>query len=739
MKLIKNNKKKKRKKNNKNYKNNIKNKRMMTVLVSCVLLSGILIARLGYIMIGKQKVYATMANEQWTNEIKISAKRGRILDSEGNELAISANVYRVDLDLNTLRKYIENKGLTNEEVANNLSFALGIDKNIILDKLSLKLPSGTPANYATLARRIEKEKADKVENLNLSGVIVLSDVKRYYPNNSLLSKVLGVVNSEGVGITGIEAYYNSYLSGTPGILINQVDKRNNEIPYETSKVAKAVDGKDITLSINSKIQYSCEEIAQKTKEELNADGVSIIVTNPNTGEIIAMADKPDFNANAPYKGIENFSGETEIEKLQNMWNNESISFSFEPGSIFKILLGAIALEEGVVGQGETYTCNGGLNINGTYVKCWKKEGHGVQNYEETLQNSCNVATMQIANKIGYGTLREYLDKLGLGQVSGVDLPGEVTGIIKNKEAVTDLDLATISFGQTNTVNPIQFMAALNTTINGGTLIQPHIVKEIGHVDNASGVYVVDKEFQGKVKNNIISSTTSEKLRKILRSVVTDGSAKNVEIHGLEIAGKTGTAEKIDSETGKYGGGYVSSFVGFAPYDNPVVSVLVMINNPKSGEYYGGIVATPVANKVFESMSDYIGNAVLNSKSNINNVVIPNIVGKDVKNAEKILEDLNIQFTVEGDGDKIGNVSPKPGSLINLASKINIETSDSLYLDNSVIMPNLIGYTKIEAKNILESLGLKYHFKGNKDGVVKEQNVLPGQCIKTNSYIKLVLE
>ncbi|MDO4535348.1 MAG: stage V sporulation protein D [Clostridium perfringens] len=744
MELVSKTKKKNIKKTNKKYKNrrknkNIKNRRIAVILVSCILTSSALIVRLGYIMTAKQKVYASMANEQWTSEVKISAKRGRILDSEGNELAVSTNVYRVDLDLNTLRRYMTTMKLNSDYVANVLSEALDMSYDDILKKIELKLSSGIPANSATLARQIEKEKADKVKELSLTGVVVSSDVKRYYPNNSLLSKVLGVVNSEGVGITGIESYYNTYLSGTPGILITQVDKINNEIPYESSKVTEAIDGKDISLTINSKIQYICEEIAMDTIKEQNADGVTIIVTNPNNGEIIAMANKPDFDSNSPYEISGSFRGATESEMIQNMWSNDSISFSFEPGSIFKSLLGAAAIEEGIIGENETYTCNGGLNIGGTYVKCWKEGGHGIQTYAQTLQNSCNVATMEIASSLGSETLNNYLKKFGLGTLSGIDLPGEVSGVIKDTDKISNLDLGTISFGQTNTVNPIQFMTALNSVINGGNLIKPHIMKNIGHVDEASGISVIDKEFELEIEEDIISEETSQKMKEYLRSVVTEGSSKGVEVSGLEIAGKTGTAEKIDESTGTYGGGYVSSFVGFAPYDNPVVSIMVMIDNPKSGEHFGGVIATPVAKKVFETMSDYIENTVLNSKNSVNYVIMPNIIGKNVEKAKKILEDLNIQFTVEGDGGKIGNVSPKPGSLISSDSKIIVETTNSLSYNNSVVMPDLTGYSKEEAKNILSSLGLRSYFKGGKTGIIKEQNIASGEYLDTNSYVKLTLE
>ncbi len=744
MELVSKAKKRNTKKTNKKYKNKkkykyIKNRRIAIILASCVLTSSALIVRLGYIMTAKQKVYASMANEQWTSEVKINAKRGRILDSEGNELAVSTNVYRVDLDLNTLRRYMTTMKLNNDYVASILSEALGISYDNVLKKLELKLSSGIPANSATLARQVEKEKADKVKELSLTGVVVSSDVKRYYPNNSFLSKVLGVVNSQGVGITGIEAYYNTYLSGTPGILITQVDKINNEIPYESSKVTKAIDGKDVRLTINSKIQYICEEIAMDTMKEQNADGVTIIVTNPNNGEIIAMANKPDFNSNSPYEISGNFAGENESEMIQNMWNNNSVAFSFEPGSIFKSLLGAAAIEEKIVTGNETYICNGGLNIEGTYVKCWKEGGHGVQTYEETLQNSCNVATMDIASKLGKEKLNEYLDRFGLGTISGIDLPGEVSGVIKDTDKISNLDLGTISFGQTNTVNPIQFMTALNSVINGGILVKPHIMKNISHIDEISGTSVIDKEFEQEMKEDIISEETSQKMKKYLRSVVTEGSSKGVEVPGLEIAGKTGTAEKIDESTGAYGGGYVSSFVGFAPYDNPVVSIMVMIDNPKSGEYFGGVIATPVAKKVFEGISDYIEDAVLNSKNSVKNVIMPNISGMNVEKAKKILEDLNIQFTVEGDGGKIGNVNPKPGSLISLDSEVIIETTNGLSYDSSIVMPDLTGYSKERAKDILSSLRLKSYFKGDKTGTIKKQNIASGEYLDANSYVKLILE
>ncbi|MDK0808966.1 stage V sporulation protein D, partial [Clostridium perfringens] len=490
----------------KNKKIKLNEGRVLAFLLAIVILFLALSGRLLYISIFRSKDYKAMAEEQWTNEIQIDARRGRILDRNNRELAVTANVFRVDLDLITLRKYIDKKDTDNIEIAKLLAEALEMDEEKVLSRIELTYPSGNPANSATLIRRIEKEKADKVKELDIKGVIVSEDTKRYYPNGDFLSHTLGTTNADGEGLSGLELYYNEELMGIPGVRVSEVSGNSTSNPYSETSFTPPVDGKDMTLTIDENIQYFVEKVAEDALNKHNADSVSIAVMNPNNGEILGMVNKPGFNPNNPYEGSEAFKGKDESAKLQNMWRNTIVSDAFELGSIFKIITSIAAIEENIAGKDEVYYCDGSLNVAGKNIKCWKPGGHGVQNFNQTLENSCNVAFMEMGAKLGAEKLNEYIKLFGFGTQSGIDLPGEATGIVKNVEDISAVDLATISFGHTNTMNGIQFMTALNAVANGGTWIQPHIMKEISHED-PSGARVVDKTFVPKKIDNIIDQKT----------------------------------------------------------------------------------------------------------------------------------------------------------------------------------------------------------------------------------------
>jgi len=574
-----------------------------------------------------------MAEEQWTNEIQIDARRGRILDRNNRELAVTANVFRVDLDLITLRKYIDKKDTDNIEIAKLLAEALEMDEEKVLSRIELTYPSGNPANSATLIRRIEKEKADKVKELDINGVIVSEDTKRYYPNGDFLSHTLGTTNADGEGLSGLELYYNEELMGIPGVRVSEVSGNSTSNPYSETSFTPPVDGKDMTLTIDENIQYFVEKVAEDALNKHNADSVSIAVMNPNNGEILGMVNKPGFNPNNPYEGSEAFKGKDESAKLQNMWRNTIVSDAFEPGSIFKIITSIAAIEENIAGKDEVYYCDGSLNVAGKNIKCWKPGGHGVQNFNQTLENSCNVAFMEMGAKLGAEKLNEYIKLFGFGTQSGIDLPGEATGIVKNVEDISAVDLATISFGQTNTMNGIQFMTALNAVANGGDLIQPHIMKELSHKDD-NGTKIIDEVFVPKIQENIVDEKSTMRVKEALESTVSNGSSKDAGIEGIKVAGKTGTAEKVDPETGTYGAGYIASFAGFAPYDNPQVSLIVIIDNPKNGEHFGGIVAAPFAGELFNNIFNYISlnEGQLDAKDE--SVIIPDLRGDKVTSARK---------------------------------------------------------------------------------------------------------
>ncbi|EOU2032885.1 stage V sporulation protein D [Clostridium perfringens] len=721
----------------KNKKIKLNEGRVLAFLLAIVILFLALSGRLLYISIFRSKDYKAMAEEQWTNEIQIDARRGRILDRNNRELAVTANVFRVDLDLITLRKYIDKKDTDNIEIAKLLAEALEMDEEKVLSRIELTYPSGNPANSATLIRRIEKEKADKVKELDINGVIVSEDTKRYYPNGDFLSHTLGTTNADGEGLSGLELYYNEELMGIPGVRVSEVSGNSTSNPYSETSFTPPVDGKDMTLTIDENIQYFVEKVAEDALKKHNADSVSIAVMNPNNGEILGMVNKPGFNPNNPYEGSEAFKGKDESAKLQNMWRNTIVSDAFEPGSIFKIITSIAAIEENIAGKDEVYYCDGSLNVAGKNIKCWKPGGHGVQNFNQTLENSCNVAFMEMGAKLGAEKLNEYIKLFGFGTQSGIDLPGEATGIVKNVEDISSVDLATISFGQTNTMNGIQFMTALNAVANGGDLIQPHIMKELSHKDD-NGTKIIDEVFVPKIQENIVDEKSTMRVKEALESTVSNGSSKDAGIEGIKVAGKTGTAEKVDPETGTYGAGYIASFAGFAPYDNPQVSLIVIIDNPKNGEHFGGIVAAPFAGELFNNIFNYISlnEGQLDAKDE--SVIIPDLRGDKVTSAEKTLNELGINCVIEGDGTFVTSVTPIPGYKVKKGDSITLYAGSRFDRnEKEIVVPDFRKLNKEEAEEILKYLGLKGEFEG--EGEIKEQSISAGEIIKNGDKIKFKLE
>nr|WP_259679108.1 stage V sporulation protein D [Clostridium chauvoei] len=722
----------------KNYRDKaLMRKRMSLALTALTCLFALLMIRLSYIMIVKRGDYAARAEEQWTSEVKIDARRGRILDRNGVELAVSANVYRVDFDLNSIRAYLRKEEKTNDDIAPLISKALEMDNAKVLDALNTKLPSGADAGSATLVRRIEKEQADKVKDLGIHGVIVSPDTKRYYPNGNFLAHVLGSTNVDGQGLTGAELQYNEYLSGVPGLRISELDKYNDELPYTISKFTPPIDGKDVTLTIDENLQAFAEKTAEKGYIDNKAKQVSIMIMDPNTGEILAMANKPDFNPNEPYDGVEKFEGETYGDRLQKMWRNHLVNDTFEPGSIFKVVTMIANMEEGLVKESDTFVCNGGLQIGPHRIKCWKTSGHGVETLPEILQNSCNVGFMEIGKRIGAEKLNEYIRKLGFGKVSGVDLPGEARGIVKNTEDITEADLATISFGQTNTLNAVQYMTAFNSIANGGKLIQPHVMKEISHVDE-NGVRVIDETFTPETKT-VLSEGNTATLRDYLERTVTQGGTSKSYVEGYHIGGKTGTAQKINPNGGGYEAGkYISSLAAFAPVDKPKIAVFISIDEPSAGAYYAGQVVAPLANILFTDIFNYMEAEF--SKDNIDSIVkdviIPEIRNLNVDEAKKILKENKLEYNIEGNGTIITDIKPYPGYTVKEGTKINLYTATTGNYNKNVVMPDLRGYSLESATKVLNDLGISFTTEG--EGVVMKQSIPKGELINKGTEVKLVL-
>ena len=687
-------------------------------------------------MIVKRDEYSSRAEEQWTSEVSIDARRGRILDRNGVELAVSANVYRIDFDLNSVRQYLKNNSLTNADIAGKIADAVAMEESKVMEKLETKLASGANAGSATLIRRIEKEAADKVNNLNIDGVIVSPDTKRYYPKGEFLAHVLGSTNVDGQGLTGVELQYNEHLSGVPGVRISEIERNEENLSYTISNFTEPIDGKDVTLTTDSKIQAIAEKVAEKGLVDNQAKRVSIMVMNPNNGEILAMVNKPDFDPNNPFDGFEDFSGETDGEKLQKMWRNSLVNDTFEPGSIFKVVTMVTALEEGIASESDTFECGGSLQVGSHTIKCWKTSGHGSQILPQILQNSCNVGFMKLGEKIGKETLNEYIKKLGFGKTTGIDLPGEASGIVKKTENITESDLATISFGQTNTVTAIQYMQAFNALANGGSLIQPHIMKEVSHY-NSDDTKVIDETYEPVISKNVLSDKSTATLRDYLERTVNEGGSNKSYIEGYHIGGKTGTAQKVNSVTGGYESGkYISSMAAMAPVDSPEITAFVSIDEPSNGAYYAGVVTAPLMKILLTDIFNYMDSEFSEDyNAVVRDVLIPEIRGKSIEEAKKILKDVNLEYNIEGSGEIVTNTQPYPGYTVKEGTKITIYTGDAVD-NNKVSMPDLTGLSVTSAKDILDDLGIKYSLEG--DGFVIDQSIPAGEVITTGSNVRLTL-
>lgn len=723
--------------NKKNYRDNaILKKRMFVILMGIAVIFIALMGRLIFVMIYKSPNYKKAAIDQWTSEVQIAAKRGRILDRKGNELAVSANVYRVDLDLNTLRATMDTKELTPEQISAKLAEALEMKKEDVLNIITKRFPNGLPYGAATLKRRIEKTMSDKVSELELRGVIVSPDTKRYYPNENYLAHVLGHTNSDGDGLAGIEMQYNSILSGKPGKRIAELDNtRSRQLPYVISEFTKPTDGKDVVLTIDEMIQHFCEKAATQALSDNKAKAVTIMAMNPNNGEILALVNKPDYNPNNPW-----MEGKTS-EELQKMWRNRAISDTFEPGSIFKVITSIAALEENLVSSEDRFYCKGSTVIGNRTVRCWKTEGHGSQTFLEILKNSCNVGFTELGKKIGKENLYKYIRKFGFGEKTGIDAPGEALGIIKNPANISELDLATISFGQTNTVSVIQYLSAFNTVANGGKLIKPHFMKEIQSFDQETATKKTEKKFDDYKERKILSEEKTAQLRAYLEKVISEGGGKKAFIEGYTIAGKTGTAQKVID--GRYGPQkYISSFAGMAPAEKPQITLFVSIDEPDPSNYYAGQIAAPVAQQVFNDIFNYLsikGNASDKdiAESLKKNIVIPEIRGLKKEEALKVLKEQKLDYNIDEKGSYITDINPKPGYTVKEGSKIILYTGNTSNYNGVVAVPDIRGYTIENASKLLNSIGLKITYSGS--GLIYEQSSKENQEVQKGTTIHVKLE
>lgn len=709
---------------------------IVSIIVFCLL--AFLVLRLAWLTLVSGRALEAKANSEWQKEISVTAKRGDILDRNESVLVSSANVYRIDFDLGSVRNHIKDKDLTMDDIAVEISEVTGVEVDEVLEALNRKNSDGSDASYAPLVRGVTKAVADSADELGIYGLIVSRDVKRYYPNGNFLASALGGINSEGTGLTGIELQYDDYLAGIAGMKIGSYDSWGNRLPFDTYKFTPAIDGSDVITTIDENLQYIAEKIAQKGLDEHNAKGVHVLIMDPNNGEVLAMVNKPDYDPNNPFSGYEIFEGETDNDKIQNMWRNWLVSDTFEPGSTFKTVTMIAALEKGVVSDSDTFVCNGSVKFGNTTVHCWKHEGHGTQTLAEVLKNSCNVGMMEIGERLGIENLNEYIYKLGFGKTTGIDLPGEASGIVKSSDTVSAIDLATISFGQTNTVTTMQLMTAFNAIANGGNLIQPHIVKEISHEDE-SGNRVIDETIKPIIKEDVLSDDSTALLRSYLERTVTKDGPDGAFVQGYNIGGKTGTAQKVDPTTGTYSTDkYISSMIALAPVENPQITVFIAVDEPSNGAYYGGEVAAPLMKELFEEVFQYMDSPLAKERFSIyKNVIIPDVRGKSIEEAKEILKENGLEAEVNGNGKTIISMDSYPGSTVKEGTTISITAKDSGQVEKEIIMPDFKGTTEEFATSVLDNLGLVYEFKG--EGIVDSQSIANGNKVVKGTKVTITLK
>lgn len=519
----------------------------------------------------------------------------------------------------------------------------------------------------------------------------------------------------------------------------EADSKGAELPNTISQFTKPVDGKDVVLTIDEVIQQFCEKAATQALNDNKAKAVSIIVMNPQNGEVLAMVNKPDYDPNNPWQGSNN------INDLNQIWRNRAVSDTFEPGSIFKIVTATAALSEGTVTDSDTFNCSGSFKVLNNTIHCWKTTGHGTQSFLQILENSCNVGFMQVGLKLGKVRLNKYIDLFGFGKATGIDLPGEAKGIIKNVAKTTDLDLATISFGQTNTVSCIQFLTGFNSIANGGKWIRPHLMREVTHND-ANGSLIVDQKFDNYGEKQIVDPQIAEALRGDLEKVVSEGGGKNAFIDGYHIGGKTGTAKKIIPSTGRYGDAmYISSFVGMAPIlpdKLPRFSVMVSIDQPDPSNYYAGQITAPVGKQIFNDLFNYL--AIIPDasqadveKSLLKDVIVPEVRGLKKDEATKLLRKQNLNYDMVNTGDYIVEISPKPGSTVKEGSKIILYSGSTSNYNKVVTVPDMGGYTKDMVTTLFTEIGLKAIFNG--DGIVDDQSIPANSDVTKGTVLTLDME
>ncbi len=726
-------------------------KRMVTrmkILMVCLVFvfTGALLGQLASLQLVNSEEYQNKAIAQQLRTTTINPKRGTIYDSNMKVLAQSATVWTVALAPANIKDDAQL-----QTIAEGLSSILDVDQETIIEKGQNK-----KSYYEIVKRKVEKPQYDAItqfltDNGIKAGVDMYEDSKRYYPYNDEASSVIGFTGTDNDGLYGLESMYDEYLQGVPGKVVSAKNAYNTDMPFEYETLIEPQDGNGLVLSIDERIQAILERHLEVAAKENNVTNRAAgIVMDVQTGEILAMATHSDFDLNSPMEifdadvanEIASLTGDEQAEAKKqaqfDQWRNKPVSDTYEPGSVFKVITAAMALEEKKVSVDDTFNCPGYYVVGGRRISCARRTGHGTVTFKQGLEQSCNPTFMQVGERIGRNLFYQYFENFGFTEKTGIDLPGEATnaGLFHTEESLNSVELATSSFGQTFKVTPLQMITAISAVANGGYLLQPHVVRQILDSDDN-----IIQAIEPNVRRQVISTETSDLLRELMEGVVFEGGGKNAYLPGYRIAGKTGTSEKrdkVNEETGQKDL-RIASFCGFAPADDPKVAVLIMLDEPHADNIFGGTIAAPVARDIFADVLPYLGVEPRYTAAELQQLDTdtPVLTGLSPADATAKAEQKGLKVRVVGSGDTVLKQMPSAGSTIPKSGTVVLYTNEDSEMEE-VTVPNLVGLTVAQVNTEAANAGINVRFSGvgleSEDAVSTGQSVVAGEKVSAGTVI-----
>ena len=721
---------------------------VMTAVILCLTI--VSSASLVRIMIVNGEEYQAKASQQQLYDSLITAPRGNIYDSSMNLLATSSPAWTIYLTPNGINK--ENDAKKAENIRTVI--AKGLSEILEMEYDDIYALTQKNTYYVIVKKKVEQNTVDEIrqfildnDELEIANYIGIDEsTKRYYPNDTLASTVLGFVGDDNQGLAGLESYYDNELTGIAGRVVSAKNAKGTDMRFTYENVVEAQQGNSLVLTLDSYVQYVCEKYLDiAVEQEQIKERGAVVAMNVNTGAILGMAVSGDFNPNSPFTlsaedqaTVDAITDEEEksakrSELLNRQWRNKAVSDTYEPGSVFKIFTAAVALEEGLVTQNSTFTCNHTYIVAGNPYHCHdNKGGHGTQTLQQAMSNSCNPAFIQIGQLIGANTFSKYFKAFGLTQKTGIDLPGEASSYYHSEENMGPTELASSSFGQTFKITPIQMIGLAATAVNGGYSVKPHLVDKIIDSDNN-----VVESFSSKGRQQVISQTTSATMRTMLEYVVQNG-AKNGIVSGYRVGGKTGTSQKV-AEIEATGNShlYIGSYVGVAPIDDPEIAVFVMLDEPTGANYYGGVISAPVGSKVMADILPYLGYEPQYTDEELAKISIsvPDVVDEEIAAAKAKINNIGLSYKVIGAGEKVVSQLPQAGSSVYNNGTVILYTEQSE--SQTVTVPSLVGLTVSEVNNVAAASGINVEFSGSvTSSTVKSynQDTQPGETVPIGQIV-----